>query len=118
MADLREFHGPNAGYVLDLFERYRRDPQSVDEGWRAYFAGFTPPAETTATAAPQTAAAAAPGVSVEKLVAAREFTRVIRVRGHTAANLDPLGGTPDPDPQLDPGFYNLTEADLEAMPAA
>jgi 2-oxoglutarate dehydrogenase E1 component len=116
MADLREFHGPNAGYVLDLFERYRSDPQSVDEGWRTWFAGFTPPAETASAAAPQ--AASAHGLIVEKLVAAREYTRVIRVRGHTAATLDPLGSPPSPDPQLDPAFFGLSEADLEAMPAA
>ncbi|HEU4456877.1 MAG TPA: 2-oxoglutarate dehydrogenase E1 component, partial [Longimicrobium sp.] len=120
MADLREFHGPNAGYVLDLYEQFRRDPSLVDEGWRAYFADFTPPPAESAQAAPAAPAGApaAAGVSIEKLVAAREYTRAIRVRGHTAARLDPLGSEPDADPQLEPGYYDLTEADLAAMPAA
>ena len=30
----REFHGPNAGYVLELYERYRNDPSSVDAATR------------------------------------------------------------------------------------
>ena len=36
----------NAGYVADLYERYRSDPDSVDSGWRKLFdsgaAGFEP----------------------------------------------------------------------------
>ena len=30
MSDLSAFHGPNAGYVLDLYDRYLQDPSSVD----------------------------------------------------------------------------------------
>ena len=115
MADLREFTGPNAAYVLDLFERFQRDPQSVDAGWRDYFATFTPPAEAPSGAAP---AAGAPGLDVDKLVAARELTRTIRARGHTAARLDPLGSDPAPDPKLSLESHGLTEADLERLPAA
>ena len=36
------FHGPNAGYVLDLYERYQRDPASVDAATRAFFERWTP----------------------------------------------------------------------------
>src|SRR3990170_1156260 len=36
----------NAGYVADLYERYRADPSAVDDEWRARFdagfAGFEP----------------------------------------------------------------------------
>ncbi|HEX8694245.1 MAG TPA: 2-oxoglutarate dehydrogenase E1 component [Longimicrobium sp.] len=119
MADLRDFHGPNAGYVLDLYERFRRDPSSVDEGWRSFFASFTPPAEAPAAAPAEGGAApAAAGVDVEKLVRARELSRTIRTRGHTAARLDPLGSEPDRDPALSPAFHELTEDDLAALPAA
>lgn len=34
---LAEFHGPNAAHVLELHERYRRDPLSVDAPTRAAF---------------------------------------------------------------------------------
>ena len=27
---LREFHGPNAGYAIALYEQYLEDPDSVD----------------------------------------------------------------------------------------
>ncbi len=41
MTDLDVFHGPNAGYVLDLYERYLEDPDSVDAATRALFDAWT-----------------------------------------------------------------------------
>src|ERR1051325_5179700 len=38
--DISDFYGPNAGYVLELYERYLADPGSVDEEWRATFDGW------------------------------------------------------------------------------
>ena len=37
-----QFTGANAGYVYELFERYQRDPSSVDEATRRAFATWTP----------------------------------------------------------------------------
>jgi 2-oxoglutarate dehydrogenase E1 component len=122
MAELR-FHGPNAGYVLELYERFQRDPASVDDGWRAYFASASPAdlAALDAAAAPPAAPApsgtAAPA-DLAKLFAVRELGRAIRARGHTAARLDPLGADAPADPVLDLSRYNVTEAELAQMPAS
>jgi 2-oxoglutarate decarboxylase len=75
-AALDELNLVNAGYVADLYERYRRDPASVDPSWRAAFdkgeGGFEPvaaappdangvaPQAAAPPAAPPTPAAAAP----------------------------------------------------------
>src|SRR5690242_5781321 len=58
MSDLTMFHGPNAGYVLELYERFQQDPQSVDAATRAVFEQWTPTDEPAAPqpAAPQPAA--------------------------------------------------------------
>ena len=45
MYDLKNFYGPNAGYVLDLYERYNQDPSSVDAEARALFASWSPDAQ-------------------------------------------------------------------------
>ena len=37
------FHGPNSGYVLELYERYLQDPDSVDPEIRALFEKWNPP---------------------------------------------------------------------------
>ena len=39
---LREFHGPNAGYVIALYEQYLEDPESVDAATRALFSRHAP----------------------------------------------------------------------------
>ena len=56
-------------------------------------------------------------VDVEKAVGASKHVRHIRDFGHRAAKLDPLGSEPPGDPTLDPGFYRITDDDLETLPA-
>ena len=121
MSDLRAFFGPNAGYVLELHDRYVTDPASVDADTRSFFSTFDPTLLTTLTAAPTSVAApvaAAPTVDVEKVVAASKLAAVIRGTGHLAADLDPLGGPRPASPELEIATYGLTEADLRALPAS
>ena len=47
-----QFYGPNLGYVLELYERYREDPESVDEQSREFFEGWKPPQPETNGHAP------------------------------------------------------------------
>jgi ABC-type polysaccharide/polyol phosphate transport system ATPase subunit len=37
-----QFYGPNLGYVLELYERYREDPESVDGRTREFFETWSP----------------------------------------------------------------------------
>ena len=53
------FHGPNAGYVLEMYERYRRDPGSVDDVTRRFVESLQPPADGNGAA--PVPVAAAPG---------------------------------------------------------
>src|SRR5258708_6985863 len=50
------FHGPNAGYALELYDRYLQDPDAVDPATRALFAQLPPGADDGASAAPVTPA--------------------------------------------------------------
>ena len=104
------FHGPNAGYVLELYERYRQNPEAVDPVTRQVFEQWTPRAGNGA-------APAAAGVDVTTLMAAGNLARAIRRVGHRASRLDPLGSDPPGDPQLDPATHGLSEADLQSLPA-
>ncbi|MBX3070602.1 MAG: 2-oxoglutarate dehydrogenase E1 component [Thermomicrobiales bacterium] len=119
MSDLNVFHGPNAGYVLDLYDRYLENADSVGPEWRTYFQAFTPtlPASNGAVAPPQTQSAA-PALAVEKIVGGSELVGAIRDYGHLAARLDPLGSEPPGSPDLDPANYGLSDADLAAMSPA
>jgi 2-oxoglutarate dehydrogenase E1 component len=114
MSDLRSFHGPNAGYVLEQYEVFQRDPESLDAGWRSYFETFQP-GEAARPSAEGVAASDAP---IEAIVSAHRLGQTIRARGHTAARLDPLGGEPEVDAALQPEAYGFTEADLERLPSS
>jgi 2-oxoglutarate dehydrogenase E1 component len=65
-----EFPGPNAAYVLQLYDRYRQNPESVDAATRAYFENRAIPAELIPEAAPELAA--------EKIVGAVNLANSIR----------------------------------------
>jgi ABC-2 type transport system ATP-binding protein len=47
-----QFYGPNLGYVLELYERYRENPVSVDEQTREFFEDWNPPQPETNGHAP------------------------------------------------------------------
>ena len=122
MIDLHLFHGPNAGYALDLYERYQRDPATVDPATRAFFDAWQPEdidapggAQSHAT---RQAVAAAPAFEVLKVVGAARLARLIREYGHAAARIDPLGREPQGDPELELATHGLEERDLEALPAS
>src|ERR1700736_1939189 len=91
MFDLKTFYGPNAGYVLELYERYRQNPSSVDPETRAIFDTWTP--ETVSSPSPVvesslgTAPSDAAPASVSKIVAASTLAHAIRSRGHLGAHL-------------------------------
>ena len=47
-----QFAGVNAAYVLELYERYRQNPESVDPETRKAFETWTPEAPAQPSAAP------------------------------------------------------------------
>ncbi|MBV9453411.1 MAG: 2-oxoglutarate dehydrogenase E1 component, partial [Rubrobacter sp.] len=110
-----QFYGPNLGYVLGLYERYKKDPDSVDERTRSFFEGWSPP---EAGGDGSVAVAEVPKVNVDKVVGVAKYVRSIRDFGHRAAQLDPLGSPPPGDPTLDPSFHDISEDDLKALPAS
>jgi 2-oxoglutarate dehydrogenase E1 component len=123
MADLRRFHGPNAGYVLELFEAYRRDPASVDPSWRSFFGGFRDevdagPERRPAPPSGAPAGGSASSADIAAVLGARALAETIRARGHTAAALDPLSPSPDGEPRLRPEAHGLSESALRALPAS
>jgi 2-oxoglutarate dehydrogenase E1 component len=104
----KEFHGPNAGYVLELYERYRKDPDSVPVDVRDFFNGWKTPVNGRG---------AVSGIPAEKIVAVANLAQAIRKYGHLGSRLDPLGSDPPGDAFLELKTYGLTEDLLEQLPA-
>jgi 2-oxoglutarate dehydrogenase E1 component len=117
MSGWQEFTGLNRGYVLELYEKYRRDPSSVDPETRALFEQWTPPASDDAPAVGSSDGAVA-NVSLAKVVGAVNLAESIRRYGHLAAQLDPLGARPPiGDPSLLAATHGVTDDDLRSLPA-
>src|SRR6187200_3263667 len=110
---LDQFHGLNAGYVFELYERYRQDPASVDPASRAAFETWTPSDITS----PEPDGPAPPA-TVSAIVGAANLAESIRRYGHLAARLDPLGSDPGGDPTLSAAAHGLADADLQQLPAS
>jgi 2-oxoglutarate dehydrogenase E1 component len=120
----QEFHGPNAGYILELYEKYQHDPQSVDAATRAQFETWQPPTEfgqngQVAGGTAVSPAATPPAHQPEKIMGVVNLAQNIRKFGHMASQIDPLGlFNPPGDPDLELKTYGLTVADLAALPAS
>jgi 2-oxoglutarate dehydrogenase E1 component len=109
---LDQFAGPNAGYVLELYDRYQQNPDSVDPATRRVFETWTPADTAVAPEGPRE-----PAATIRVIVGAANLTECIRRFGHLAARLDPLGSTPIGDPSLSPHAHGITDDDLRTLPA-
>ena len=113
MSGWLDVSGINRGYVLELYDRYRQDPRSVDAETRALFESWKPPADDV----PETVRASDAGIPLRTAVSAVNLAQSIRRYGHLAAQIDPLGGKPVGDPTLSPERHGLSEDDLRRVPA-
>ncbi|MGH8530267.1 MAG: 2-oxoglutarate dehydrogenase E1 component [Nevskiales bacterium] len=122
--------GGNAGFVESYYEQYLLDPNSVDPAWRDYFrtlnGGGTdiahgPIRETFVDRGGAVRTRVVAGGTLDadaanKQAAVLRLLNYYRVRGHQAANLDPLGLAPKTHvPDLDPAFHGLSEADMATV---
>ena len=126
--------GGNAPFIEDLYESYLDNPDSVSPEWREYFdrmqllpdqsggeardVAHAPVVHAFAQLARQRSLRTGPPtteLSVErKQIYVLWLIHAYRFLGSRWAQLDPLKRLPRPHiPELEPAYYDLTEADLE-----
>jgi len=106
----------NDGYIAEQFEAYRADPSSVDESWRQF---FRLAAQFAGGSGATVASAAAGDPDLPRLAAAAaSLAQNIRIFGHLAVPLDPLGTSPLGAAELTPEYHNILAADLVRVPAS
>jgi 2-oxoglutarate dehydrogenase E1 component len=124
--------GGNAAYVEELYELYLHDPNAVPEEWRTYFQKLPADGNTATDVSHSTIRdhfvllaknqrraqpVSAGSVSSEhekKQVEVLRLIQAYRMRGHQAAQLDPLGLWQRTVPaDLSINHYGLTDADLD-----
>ncbi|MEA3192315.1 MAG: 2-oxoglutarate dehydrogenase component, partial [Betaproteobacteria bacterium] len=127
--------GGNAPFIEDLYEKYLVNPASVSDEWREYFdrmqvlpgsstkdVAHAPVVESFVQRAKKGEFAAdrtmpTEHVAPERLqVAALLLVTAYRISGSRWATVDPLKRMArPPQPELEPGFYDLAEADLDQV---
>ena len=123
MSSWQDFQGVNAGYVAELYERYRQDPSSVDPATRLAFERdlgqvVGEDAKRTLADSPAARSSAPDAAAVHAVTGVVNLAESIRRYGHLAAQLDPLGTPPAGDPSLAPESHGVTDEDLRRLPAA
>ena len=127
--------GGNAPFIEDLYEKYLANPQSVPEQWRDYFdrmqdlpgasdkdVAHAPVVQSFVERSKRGEFGAARTLPTEPVtperlqVAALLLVTAYRIAGSRWATVDPLKRMPRPQiPELEPGYYDLKEADLDQV---
>jgi len=127
MSDFSYVFNAHPSYIESLYKQYQENPESVEDGWRTFFAGFefseqhagpsTNGSTNGLTNGLQSGKTAFPiGSSDQK----KEFGVMsiihgFRDRGHLLSKTNPIRERLDRKPHLDLTDYNLSEADKDQI---
>jgi len=116
----------DGAYIEDLYNSYKQDSTSVDEGWQKFFEGYDFSQKYPVNGNGHTNGAAngkAVASTVSKLDASSihkemevvHLIRGFRSRGHLLATTNPIQKRKDRQPQLDIKDFNLGPDDLDLV---
>jgi 2-oxoglutarate dehydrogenase E1 component len=98
----------NSEYIDELYQRYQRDPRSVDDSWRAFFMGFE-----AAGGRPTSLAGTPTSPTDPSAMGIFDLVHSYRELGHFIANLNPLGNNRENHPLLELSQFNISANDLD-----
>ena len=116
MSDYSYVFNAHPTFIESMYEKYRQNPTSVEDGWRTFFQGFE-------FAANKNGKAESNGSSnghVTNAVSPKEFGVLsiihgFRSRGHLLSTTNPIRERRDRAPHLDLADYNLTDTNLSEV---
>jgi len=120
MSDFSYVFNAHPSYIESLYKQYQENPESVEDGWRTFFAGFEFSEQDNANGASN---GATNGIQNGKIAPTtgtnnhkKEFGVMsiihgYRNRGHLLSKTNPIRERRDRKPHLQLSDYNLSEAD-------
>ncbi len=104
--------------VEALYQQFKSDPLSIDEGWKKFFEGFEFAQEQfpmlpNGQGAKSTSTSG--GIGNAKEVQVRNLIHAYRTRAHLRSNTNPVRERKDRKPILDLQDFNLSDADLDTQ---
>lgn len=110
------FHGPNQGYVEEMYEMFLNNPNSVDPDMKEYFEQFSHEESQPVAIDYERISAASSEISPEKIASALRYADHIRSYGHLSAKIYPLQFGTEEFPLEDYRKWGLSETDLKKIP--
>src|SRR3954452_11611847 len=115
----------DGAYIEDLYNSYKQDAASVDEGWQKFFEGFdfsqkypekgNGHTNGVVNGKESATAGKADPSRIRKEMEVVHLIRGYRSRGHLMATTNPIQKRKDRQPQLDIADFNLGPEDLETV---
>ena len=109
-----KFHGPNLGFIVDMYDRYLQDAEQVDPELRHLFETWGAPileSEPESVSQPF-------NLDLLKLITAMRIADDIRAKGHLEADINPLQNKTISFEQFLSRFEGITQSDLAALPGS
>jgi len=113
MKDISFIANADPAYIDALYEKYTTNPDSVEEGWRAFFRGFEF-AQSNGNGhalAPSAGETIDLGDDPQKEFNVLALIRAYRNRGHLLSTTNPIRERRDRTPNLNLGDFGLSDAD-------
>ena len=107
----------NSDYIDRLYEQYQKDPRSIDDHWKAFFAGFELGLDRTASGNMGTATEGGSDAKHVDAPGVFDLVHSYRELGHFVAKLDPLGHDRPNHPLLELSNFGITTAHLDNVVA-
>ncbi len=110
MADYSYVFNAHPSYIDSIYERYKKDPSSVEDGWRSFFQGFdfgkNKNGKKTDIDIPE-------DFDLEKEFGVLSIIHGYRTRGHLLSKTNPIRTRRDRRPHLELFNYQLSEDQLD-----
>lgn len=116
----KNFTGPNLAYLMDVYEQYLMEPESIDPELKSLFDQWGPPSlpsDRTKEIPSQDVEAAIDPMYVNKVVSAMNLAEHIRTYGHLEADVYPFKLDENENNRLDLQAFDISEEDLKQIPA-
>lgn len=110
MKDYSYVFNAHPNVIENLYKTYKDNPESVEQGWRAFFSGFDFQSNGDVTTEKATTV-----TKLEKEFDVLSIIHGFRDRGHLLSTTNPIKPRKDRKPHLDLKDYDLEESDLDEV---
>ncbi len=115
MKDYSHITNAHPSFIDELYQKYKRNPEQIDTGWRLFFDGFEYAGNENGATSME---AVTDGTDLRKEMAVNSIIHGFRSRGHLLSTTNPIRSRRDRKPFLDLQDYGLSEEDLDIQFAA